>query len=141
MAQKKKQKKRSKASRRVTQKAKLQAGKKKATKRRAAPRKKRGSRGGDALATRGIETVPLSAIRPKARSARAGAGGGDYTGVSPVEGADAESPKELLEEGQTFEAEIVESVQNAPDPDRSEVKTREVPEDDVPPEYDDMDRP
>ena len=140
MAQKKKQKKRSKASRRVTQKAKLQAGKKKATKRRAVAKKKR-SRGGDVFATRGVETVPLSAIRPKARSARAGAGGGDYTGVSPVEGADPESPKELLEEGQTFEAEIVESVQNAPDPDRSEVKTREVPEDDVPPEYDDMDRP
>lgn len=144
MAQKKKQKKqkkRSKTASRVTQKAKLQSGKKKATKRRAVAKKKRSRRGGDVFAARGVERVPMSAIRPKARSARAGAGGGDYSGVSPVEGADAESPKELLEEGQTFEAEIVESVQNAPDPDRSEVKTREVPEDDVPPEYDDMDRP
>jgi len=82
-----------------------------------------------------VETVSLSEVRPKARSARAGSsggGGGDYSGLSPVEGADSESPRELLEEGQTFEAGIVQGVQNAPNADQGEIRTREVPEDDVP---------
>lgn len=139
MAKRTKQKKRSKAGSKVTSRAKLQAAKKKTTKRKSAAGKRR--RGGDVRETRGIETVPLSAIRPKARSARVGGGAGDYTGVSPVQGADSESPRELLEEGQTFEAEIVSSVQNVPNADKSEVRTREVPEDDVPPEYLDPDRP
>ena len=67
-------------------------------------------------------------------------GSQDFGGVSTVEDADSESPEELLEEGQTFEAEIVSGVEDAPDPDRGEVRTREVPEDDVPEEYDDQDR-
>src|SRR2546429_6702188 len=58
-----------------------------------------------------------------------------------VEGADSESPEELLEEGQTFEAGIVSGVENAPDPDQGEVRTHEVTQDDVPEEYDDKDRP
>jgi hypothetical protein len=49
---------------------------------------------------------------------------------------DSESVEELVEEGQAFEAEVVEGVEDAPDPDVSEVKTHEVPEDDVPTEYD-----
>jgi hypothetical protein len=43
--------------------------------------------------------------------------------------------EELLEEGQTFEAEAVAGVENAPDPDQGEVVTHESPEDDVPKEY------
>ena len=58
-----------------------------------------------------------------------------------VEGADSESAGELLEEGQTFEAGIVGGVENAPDADQGEVRTHEVPQDDVPEEYDDKDRP
>ena len=95
------------------------------------------------MGSQSVETVSLSAVRPKARSARAGSsggGGGDYSGLSPVEGADSESPRELLEEGQTFEAGIVQAVQNAPNADQGEIRTREVPEDDVPLEYDDQDR-
>jgi hypothetical protein len=42
---------------------------------------------------------------------------------------------ELAEEGQAFEADVVRGVENAPDPDVAEVTTREVPEDDVPSEY------
>lgn len=86
----------------------------------------------------------MSAVRAKGRAARAaaaGGGGGDYSGLSPVEGADSESPRELLEEGQTFESGIVSGVQNAPNADEGEIRTREVPEDDVPLEYDDQDRP
>jgi hypothetical protein len=41
----------------------------------------------------------------------------------------------LLEEGQPFEAEAVAGVEGAPEPDVAEVTTKEVPEDDVPPEY------
>jgi hypothetical protein len=127
-------------------KAKLSArsrAKKTSPKRKTAARK-RPVRENVVMGSQSVETVPLSAIRPKARSARAGSsggGGGDYSGLSVVEGADSESPRELLEEGQTFEAGIVEAVQNAPNADQGEVRTREVPEDDVPPEYDDQDRP
>lgn len=49
--------------------------------------------------------------------------------------ADSESAEELAEEGNAFEAGIVEGVEDAPDPDVAEVTTREVPEDDVPEEY------
>ncbi|MGH9406591.1 MAG: hypothetical protein ACRD3D_12245 [Terriglobia bacterium] len=59
---------------------------------------------------------------------------GDVQGISGSPEADSESVKELLEEGQAFEAEAVSGVQNAPEPDQAEVTTSEVPEDDVPPE-------
>lgn len=61
---------------------------------------------------------------------------GDIQGLSRRERADSESVTELLEDGQAYEAEVVEGVEDAPDPDVSEVKTHEVPEDDVPEEYD-----
>jgi hypothetical protein len=60
---------------------------------------------------------------------------GDTQGLSGVEEAGPESVEELVEEGQSFEAEAIEGVENAPEPDVEEVHTREVPEDDVPPEY------
>jgi hypothetical protein len=60
-------------------------------------------------------------------------------GLSDVVSADSESVDELLEEGNAFEAEVVEGVQDAPDADEGEVKTHEVPEDDVPQEYLDKD--
>jgi hypothetical protein len=147
MAQKKKQRKRKRTSAKGKAKAKAKAGVRtkpragKLAKKRFTPKKRRVTRSGDVLEVRGIETVPLSAVKPKARTARVGGGSSDYVGVSPVESADAESPRELLEEGQTFEAEVVSGVQNAPPADQSEVKTHEVPEDDVPPEYLDPDRP
>jgi hypothetical protein len=60
---------------------------------------------------------------------------GDLQGLSSVEDVDSESVEELVEEGQAFEAGIVSGVENAPDADESEVRTKEVPEDDVPSEY------
>jgi hypothetical protein len=36
---------------------------------------------------------------------------------------------------------VIKSVEDAPDPDVAEVHTKEVPEDDVPDEYLDRDRP
>ena len=65
----------------------------------------------------------------------AGGQSGDVQGLSESEGADSESVAELAEEGQDYEAEVVSGVENAPDADRGEVRTHEVPEDDVPPEY------
>jgi hypothetical protein len=43
--------------------------------------------------------------------------------------------KELIEQGNAFEADAVDGVENAKDPDVAEVTTRQVPEDDVPAEY------
>ena len=60
---------------------------------------------------------------------------GDTQGLSDVAEASSESVEELLEEGQTFEAEVVSGIENAPDADVAEVHTRQVPEDDVPAEY------
>jgi len=67
---------------------------------------------------------------------------GDTQQISGIPSADAESVEELIEEGNAFEAEAVYGVENADDPDVSEVTTREVAEDDVPAEYlDDEDKP
>jgi hypothetical protein len=41
----------------------------------------------------------------------------------------------LTEEGQSFEAEVIGGVEDAPDADVAEVHTKQVPEDDVPGEY------
>jgi hypothetical protein len=60
---------------------------------------------------------------------------GDTQQLSDVAGADSESVEELAEEGNAFEAEAVYGVENAKDPGVSEVRTHEVPEDDVPAEY------
>jgi hypothetical protein len=66
---------------------------------------------------------------------------GDIQGMSGPAEADSESVEELVEEGNAYEASIVDGVENAKDPDVSEVRTREVPEDDVAEEYrDDDDR-
>ena len=59
--------------------------------------------------------------------------------ISILENVDSESAEELLEEGQAFEAGIISGVEGAPDADKSEVTTHEVPQDDVPGEYDDKD--
>jgi len=66
-------------------------------------------------------------------------GSGDLQGLSNVEDADSESVDELLEEGNAFEAGVVSGVEDAEDREGQEVRTREVPEDDVPGEYLDED--
>ncbi len=64
---------------------------------------------------------------------------GDTEGLSRAAIADSESVEELLEEGQAFEAGVISGVENAPDADKGGVRTRQVPEDDVPQEYLDED--
>src|SRR5882762_10281065 len=60
---------------------------------------------------------------------------GDLQGLRNVEGADSESVDELLEEGNSFEADVVKGVEDAENADEREVHTHEVPQDDVPDEY------
>ena len=65
---------------------------------------------------------------------------GDTQGLSDIEDVDSESVQELLEEGQSFEAEAIMGVENTPDADVSEVRLKQVREDDVPQEYLDQDK-
>lgn len=65
---------------------------------------------------------------------------GDNQGLSDIADADSESVEELVEEGQSFEAGVINGVEKAGDADAGEVETREVPEDDVPREYDERER-
>lgn len=60
---------------------------------------------------------------------------GDQQQLNDREDSNSESVEELLEEGNAFEAEVIDGVENADDADVAEVHTREVPEDDVPEEY------
>jgi len=149
---------RGKASRGAAASGRRRAGKKRAAKRaparragrarvrqpKAAPRKSRAGR----KKTAGASSPSRSAARPRARvdqgwrrglGAEAGGQAGDTEQISREELADSESVEELLEEGQAFEAGIVSGVENARDADKGEVRTREVPEDDVPQEYLDED--
>jgi hypothetical protein len=81
----------------------------------------------------------LVSYEPRGLGARSGGQSGDTQGIAAKPDVDSESVEELLEEGQSYEAEVVEGVENAPDPDQGEVRTREVEEDDVPEEYRDKD--
>lgn len=79
-----------------------------------------------------VETV---VFEPKGLGARSGGQAGDLQGLSNREGADSESVDELLEEGNAFEAEVIKGIEDVPDADEGEIRTHEVPEDDVPEEY------
>jgi hypothetical protein len=54
---------------------------------------------------------------------------GDTQGLPDVPTGNGESVEELVEEGQASEAEIVSSVEDAPDPDVAEVRSVEIPDD------------
>lgn len=84
-----------------------------------------------------VGTTSLPSIEPlQSRAEEAG----DLQGLSNHAMANSESVEELLEEGNAFEAEAVQGVETARDADQSEVKTKEVPENDVPQEYLDKDQ-
>ena len=79
-----------------------------------------------------MDTVPVALEQLEIIS---GEQSGDLQGLSNVECADSESVDELLEEGNAFEAEVVMGVEDAEEADEAEVRTHEVPQDDVPAEY------
>jgi hypothetical protein len=81
------------------------------------------------------QSVDTVAFAPEGRRERSGEQSGDLQGLSNVQGADSESVDELLEEGNAFEADVVKGVEDAGDADEGEVRTHEVPQDDVPGEY------
>ena len=65
---------------------------------------------------------------------------GDLQGLQDDPEAESESVKELLEEGQGFEASVVDAIEKSQSADAGPVRTHETPEDDVPPEYTDRPR-
>ena len=77
----------------------------------------------------------LVAYGQRGLGARSGGQAGDTQGLRAAPDADAESVEQLLEEGQSFEAEVLNGIERASDADEGEVRTHEVPEDDVPDEY------
>ena len=86
------------------------------------------------------QSVETTAVEPEGLGARSAGQAGNLQGLSNTAGADSESVEELLEEGNAFEAEVVEGVEDAPEADKGEIRTHEVPEDDVPEEYLDKDQ-
>jgi hypothetical protein len=116
--------------------------KKKLAKKKAAPKKKASvkTRRAAKKRVRGkSENVDTLRYAPEGLAARSGGQSGDLQGLSNLAGANSESVDELLEEGNAFEAEAVKGVQDAGDADEGEVRTHEVPQDDVPGEYRDKD--
>jgi hypothetical protein len=83
------------------------------------------------------QSVDAVAFALEGLGAQSGEQSGDLQGLSNVQGADSESVGELLEEGNAFEADVVKGVEDAGDADEGEVRTHEVPQDDVPGEYPD----
>jgi hypothetical protein len=127
MAKKRTKSKKSKArpeTRKATAKGK-NAKKRKALKPNRKPRRVRGRPAAGALAV----------YAQRGRGARSGGQAGDTQGLSSVRDVNSESVEELVEEGQSFEAEALNGVEQARDPDEGEVRTRQVAEDDVPEEY------
>jgi len=110
-------------------KPKKKAAKVKAAKREKTTRRKRPTRTGGGRSPGSNARIHQGVALGKAGQS------GDAQGLSGVEDVDSESVSELVEEGQAFEAGVVDGVENAPDADEGEVRTREVPEDDVSPEY------
>jgi hypothetical protein len=83
----------------------------------------------------GIRTYSTVSATEKGMGPGSAGQSGDTQGLSDVAEAGSESVEELVEEGQSFEAEVIAGVEDASDPDVAEVHTKEVPEDDVPSEY------
>jgi hypothetical protein len=85
------------------------------------------------------DTYSIPSVREKGLGPGSAGQSGDTQGLSDVAEAGSESVEELVEEGQSFEAEVISGVEDAPDADVAEVHTRQIPEDDVPSEYLDQD--
>jgi hypothetical protein len=139
MAAKKKGKKTRANKVRTTNSIPRRSAKKKASQRKMTPKKNVAARSRQVSNSRAKtkrRRRPASLGSPEAQTLSGDPGS---QGLSTVERADSESVGELLEEGNTFEAGVVKGVEQAEDADEREVRTRQVPEDDVPEEYLDKD--
>ncbi|HTZ34339.1 MAG TPA: hypothetical protein VMH31_17885 [Methylomirabilota bacterium] len=128
MARKKTKLRKPKARKSTPAKAKRKAKARKPVAKKSVARRKHRVRGR-------AEAGELVSYESRGRGGRSGGQAGDTQGISARPDADSESVEELLEEGQSFEAELLNGVERAADPDESEVQVHEVPEDDVPEEY------
>ena len=63
---------------------------------------------------------------------------GDIQGLDAQEDVENESVRELVEEGQFYEASVVEGVEDAPPADSGPVRVHRRREDDLPSEYSDQ---
>jgi hypothetical protein len=81
------------------------------------------------------QSVHTTAFALERLGSRSGEQSGDLQGLSNVQGADSESVDELLEQGNAFEADVVKGVEDAGDADEREVRSHEVPQDNVPGKY------
>jgi hypothetical protein len=111
---------------------------KKSAKRVATPKKSSAKKKALRKTSSGKTAARRSGTRQFSRESltlRSGGQAGDLQGLSDEEIADSESVDELIEEGNAFEAGVVSGVEEAEKRGVREVRTREVPEDDVPGEY------
>jgi hypothetical protein len=117
---------------------------KKVSKKQAAPRKKKATvpRKKKAAKRVGRRAQGSSSRRASTRQAEflQDSPSSDNVGLSNTASADSESVDELLDEGNAFEAGVVSGVERADNSEGKEVRTKEVPEDDVPEEYLDNER-
>jgi hypothetical protein len=74
------------------------------------------------------------------RPALRGEQSGDFEGLETHERKGFESVTELAEEGQDLEAERLDAVEKAPDPDQTELKTRNLPNETRPRKFEDRNR-
>src|SRR5436190_11676494 len=88
-----------------------------------------------------IRTYGTVSLKEKGVGPGSAGQSGDTQGLSNVPEAGSQSVEELVEEGQSFEAEMISGVEDAPDADAAEVHTKQVPDDDVPAEYLEPDLP
>jgi hypothetical protein len=88
---------------------------------------------------RGTRTYTTVSTREEGGGTGSAGQSGDTQGLSDLAEAGPASVEELAEEGQSYEAEVIGGVEDAPDADMAEVHTRQVREDDVPSEYLDRD--
>src|ERR1700680_4732175 len=149
MATKKKStKKPTKATKTVSKKATLTKAKKRSKKVKKNPAPKRAQKPKSAQKKKAAakkqprkksKRVGELAFSLERRESRMDEQSGDLLGLSRHEAADSESVEELIEEGNAFEANVVAGVESADDADEKEVRTHEVPEDDVPGESLDKD--
>ena len=83
----------------------------------------------------GVRVYPAVSADEKGLGPGSGGQSGDTQGLSDIAEADSESVEELIEEGQYLEAAIISGIENAPDADEGEVRTKQVSTNDVPDEY------
>jgi hypothetical protein len=90
------------------------------------------------------KSTPIEPVTPAGKQPPPGTGtdaagqSGDLQGLSGRE-EENESVQELIEEGQFYEASVVDAVENAPEAEAGPLRPRRRSEDDLPPEYADQD--